>query len=121
MNDEKIDRYLFDPQAPPAEEVQQLEELLARHRFDPDANPLRIVQWRRRVAAVMAAAAVLLLITGVAVWLWTWPSQRPWTVVSGSLPTLPVGSTVKASDALRVRVARIGWMQVGKDSVVTLR
>ena len=121
MNDEKIDRYLFDPQAQPAEEVQQLEEILAQHRFDSRANPFRMVQWRRRLVPLFAAAAVLLLITGMAVWLWTWPSQRPWTVVSGSLPTLPVGSTVKASDALRVRVARIGWMQVSQGSVVTLR
>jgi hypothetical protein len=121
MNDEKIDRYLFDPSAPPADEVQHLEELLAAHRFDPEANPPRIVQWRRRLVPLFAAAAVLLLITGAALWLWTWPSQRPWTVVSGSMPTFPVGSTVTTSDALRVRVAHIGWMQVSEGSVVTLR
>lgn len=122
MNDDKVDRYLFDPTAPPADEVKELEDLLAPLRFDADAMPLKVVPLRGRVRPLVAAAAALILVAaGVAAWVWTWPSERPWDVVSGSIKALQVGRTVQADDSLVVRVARIGWMEVRKGSVLTLR
>jgi hypothetical protein len=121
MNDDKVDRYLFDPTAPPADEVQELEELLAPLRYDAEAKPLKVVSFRRRFRPLLAVAASLVLVAaGLAAWVWTWPSERPWNVVSGSIDALRVGQTVQASDPLRVRVARIGWMDVKKGSVFTL-
>lgn len=121
MNDDKVDRYLFDPSAPPADEVRELEDLLAPLRYDADARPLTVVPFRRRMQPLMAVAAALVLVAaGLAAWIWTWPSQKPWDVVSGPIEALPVGRTVQAADSLLVRVARIGWMKVAKGSLLTL-
>ncbi len=131
MNDQKIDRYLFDPGAPPADEVMQLEEMLAPLRHDPHSRPLAGAdagadQRRSWPAArfpwTLAAAAMVLVIAGAAAWVWTWPAEQSWKVVAGPMKTLPVGRPVQTGPAhsLLVRVARIGWMRIGERSVLTL-
>ena len=119
MNDEKVDRYLFDPTAPPADEVKEIEDLLAPLRYDAEKRPLRRAQRRYFLAA---AAAALMFLAGGAVWMWSWPAERPWRVTRGPIDTIPIGRTVQSGrDSLMVRVARIGWMQIDRNSVLTLR
>lgn len=127
MNDQKIDRYLFDPGAPPADEVTQLEEILMPLRHDPQwrslAGTARSRSWSAaRFPWTLAAAAMILVIAGAAAWVWTWPAQQSWKVVAGPMKTLPVGRPVQTGPAhsLLVRVARIGWMRIGERSVLTL-
>ncbi|MGZ8868976.1 MAG: hypothetical protein ACXW2P_11585, partial [Thermoanaerobaculia bacterium] len=119
MKDEKTDSYLFDPSAPPTDEVREIEERLAPLRYKvPKRVPTRS---RRRSFAFLAAAAMLVLMVGGAgIWFWTWPSERPWTVETGSIDRMAVGQTVDANESLLVRVARIGWMRVAEGSVLTL-
>lgn len=119
MNDEKTDAYLFDPSAPPTGEVREIEEMLAPLRYKaPTRLPSRA---RRSSLAFLAAAAMLVLLAGSAsIWFWTWPSERPWTVETGSIDRMAVGQTVDANESLLVRVARIGWMRVAEGSVLTL-
>ncbi len=116
MNDDRVDEYLFDPTAPPAGEVRELEEILAPLRYDPMRRPLR----GRRVPYLAMAAAALIALVGVGAWFWTWPAGRAWKVVSGPMATLPVGRTIQPGQSLLVRVARIGWMSVTERSIVTL-
>lgn len=119
MTDEKTDRYLNDPTAPPSDEVAEIERMLAPLRY-AGARPVPFRRRRRSLAFLAAAAMVVLLIGGAGVWLWTWPSARPWAVENGSIDRLAVGETVDASQSLLVRVARIGWMRVAEGSVLTL-
>ena len=123
-DDEKIDAYLIDPAAPPSAEVSGIERSLGALRFDPMAQPLVVRPLRRRPWRMLAAAAAVLafVAAGVSIWIWTWPSNRSWQVVSGPVESLKVGEQVSVgSDAsLVVRVARIGWMRVGGGSAVTL-
>jgi hypothetical protein len=119
MTDEKTDRYLYDPTAPPSDEVTQIERMLAPLRY-AGAKPVSFRRRRRSLAFLAAAAMVILLVGGAGLWLWTWPSERPWTVENGSIDRLAVGETVDATQSLLVRVARIGWMRVAEGSVLTL-
>lgn len=119
MNDDRTDRYLYDPAAPPSDEVAEIERRLAPLRY-AGAQPVPFRSRRRSFAFLAAAAMVVLLIGSAAFWLWTWPSARPWTVEDGSIDRLAVGQTVDASQSLLVRVARIGWMRVAEGSVLTL-
>lgn len=119
MNDDKTGSYLFDPSAPPTEEVREIEERLAPLRYKaPKRRPPR--SSRRSFAFLAAAATIVLLLGAAAVWFWTWPSERPWTVEAGSIDRMAVGQTVDANESLLVRVARIGWMRVAEGSVLTL-
>jgi hypothetical protein len=78
---------------------------------------------RRRFVTrqVFALAAILVLVfAGVAFWLFTWPDGRSWRATSGSISALPVGRVVQPSTSTRVRIARIGWMDIAGQSAVTL-
>jgi hypothetical protein len=119
MTDEKTDAYLDDPTAPPSEEVQAIERILSPLRYEA-GQPLRF-RPRRTARAILAVAAMVILLVGAAgLWLWTWPSERPWAVERGSIERMAVGETVDATESLLVRVARIGWMRVAEGSVLTL-
>ncbi|HUP50347.1 MAG TPA: FecR domain-containing protein, partial [Thermoanaerobaculia bacterium] len=115
-DDEKTDRYLFDPASEPVEEVREIERLLAPLRY-AGARRRRRPRWR---VALAAAAMLILFFAAGALWLWTWPSDRAWRVVAGPIEALPVGQRVSTDSSLLVRVARIGWMRVGEGSEVTL-
>lgn len=123
-DDEKIDAYLIDPAAPPDDQVRELEQTLAPLRYEPAARPQFLDRrgrrgWRRLLAV---AALVAFLMAGASFWFWTWPSDRPWRVVAGPIESLRVGERVSvgSNSSLLVRVARIGWMRVGRDSELTL-
>ena len=119
MSNDRTDRYLYDPDAPPSDEVTEIERMLAPLRY-AGARPLPFRARRRSLAFLAAAAMVVLLLGGTAFWLWSWPTARPWTVEDGSIDKLAVGQTVDANQSLLVRVARIGWMRVAEGSVLTL-
>jgi len=80
VEDERRERYLWDPGAEPDAEVQALEERLAPARFDPRRRPLTLLPSTRRraplrfrAAAGLAAAAAIVLAMGVgAYWSWRW-------------------------------------------------
>lgn len=116
MNEDKTDRYLFDPHAEVSDEVREIEEMLRPLRY---GKPLRVAR-PRKFYALAAAAMIVMILGGVAVWLWTWPSERPWIVEAGSIDRMQVGQEVDADESLLVRVARIGWMRVSEGSVLTL-
>jgi hypothetical protein len=128
MNDDKVDAYLFDPTAEGADEVRDIEARLQPLRWSAEARPLPlsrgqarlpVLHYTRRVAFALAAVLVLVF-AGVAFWLWTWPAGRSWRATSGSIASLPVGQVVQPSTSTRVRIARIGWMDIAAQSAVTL-
>jgi hypothetical protein len=132
--DDRIDAYLWDPSAPPAPDVQKIEQRLTPLRQpDPVSTPVwpLIVPARRSRRSWMiglAAAASLLVTFGwLAVqWRWSWPAGRAWAV-SGTTPAVPgqlnVGSalTLSGSERADVSIARIGTMRVEGDAHVTLQ
>lgn len=133
MND-RADEYLWDPTAPPHDEVRAVESSLAAVRFDPGAHPLQLSKHRAKATTVLpvwrilATAAVLILVAGAsfAAWRWSWPENRAWFVAAapaGSPERLPVGRRLDLAPAQTavVDVARIGTMRVGGGSTVTLR
>src|SRR5579872_1366255 len=86
-DDERRDRYLFDPAAKPDPDVQAFEERLAAARFDPRRRPLALPPLRPRpvvrfrATAAVAAAAVLIVALGVAAywsWRWSWTNGAAW-------------------------------------------
>ena len=136
--DDRLDAYLWDPAAPPDDSVVDVERRLQSVRFSPRAHPLpdvvpqprpardrrpRLRLWLPRLA--LATAALVVACAALAAWRWTWPADRPWTITASqsAAKRLSVGSTLRtsASEAALVRVARIGTMQVGGDTAVTLR
>jgi ferric-dicitrate binding protein FerR (iron transport regulator) len=134
--DERLDAYLWDPAASPDASVVEIERRLAPARFDAASHPLplqrrdvkpRVVHgfrwWTPRLA--LAAAVLLAVSAGWATWRWSWPEGGDWVVQtpSGTFDGLAVGSTLQtdASESAFVRIARIGTMQVGGGSSVTLR
>ena len=54
MNDHDIEQYLFDPAAPEARDVVEMEQRLRPLRYDPEAHPLRapVVRIRSRHIAI---------------------------------------------------------------------
>ncbi|HET7711623.1 MAG TPA: hypothetical protein VFL80_06810 [Thermoanaerobaculia bacterium] len=131
MSDQDIERYLFDPAAPAAGDVVELEQRLRPLRYDAESHPLRapVVRIRSRQIAVRrwlqtaaVAASLAIVSLGGARWIWSWPAGRSWEVVSiDSAKRLDVGKTlVVADEPLLVRIARIGWMRVGEGSALTL-
>ena len=118
MNDDKVDGYLFDPTADAADEVREIEQRLRPLRWTREER-LPVLHHTRRVAFALAAVLVLVF-AGLAFWLWTWPAGRSWRATSGSIASLPVGQVVKPSTSTRVRIARIGWMDIAAQSAVTL-
>lgn len=136
QSDDRLDAYLWDPAAPPDEGVLAIEKRLAPARFDPYVRPLSHDRSARTHATLpgmhwwrgLAAAAVVLLVAGAALleWRWTWPEGRAWRVESaaaGSPDRLAVGETLQTAPTQTavVRIARIGTMQVARDTAVTLR
>ena len=130
--DDRINAYLWDPNAAPDGTVQELERQLEPLRFDPAARNLHwgSAAWtplRRRWPYALAAAAVLVLMAGwsVAAWRWSWPAGRAWTIEAAPAAMadrLAVGSvlTLAGSERASVSIARIGTMQIEGDSRVTL-
>lgn len=122
--DAVLERYLWDPAAPPADEVVRIERALAPLRYRE--RRLELPSKRRLPPAVpwIAAAALLLAlgVAGTASWVWSWPAGRAWPVLHGSAPALAVGEAVRvpADESLLVRVARIGWMRVEGDAELSL-
>lgn len=131
-DEDRIDAYLWDPKAPPAPEVRALEADLAPLRYVP--RPEGSIAWLtsrrvlvRRAAWYALAAAVLLLVTGAAIWTWrlSWPEGRPWAAraAAATAPaSLAVGIplTLAAGDRAVFDVARIGQMAVRGDARLTL-
>ena len=135
MTDRKDDKtldYLWDPAAPEDPDVRAIEEQLKPLRFDASAHPLELSPRSPQrqftgIAWKFAAAAAILLVTGVGFsqWRFTWPSGRAWSVSgpSSASSQLAVGGTleVPSSGQALVDVARIGTMRVDGGSRVTLR
>jgi hypothetical protein len=130
--DERVDPYLWDRSAPANSDVQAVERQLAPLRYDPDARPLTWSQpaprSRPRWSIRLAAAAAILMVAGAGLLVWrlSWPAGRPWSIRSaeaGSQARLVVGTPFEVSGAgtADVNVARIGRMQIGAGSRVTLQ
>ena len=131
--DDRIDAYLWDPSAPPSAEVQSVERELAQLRFEPASSPLprparaTPARGRRRWLYGLAAAAVLVLVSGwsVAQWRWAWPAGRAWTVDAAPPAVssqLIIGSALALSGSERahVSIARIGTMEIEGGARLTL-
>jgi ferric-dicitrate binding protein FerR (iron transport regulator) len=128
-------RYLWDPAAPADAAVAEIERLVAPLRFAPAAAALTLPRrriddagrrWLRRFA--LAAVASLLLLAAIGAYHWSWPAGKPWPMTvsrSGGeqRATLPIGGRLRLGPAevARLRVARIGTIEVGADSDLTLR
>lgn len=132
--DDRINAYLWDPNAAPDGTVQQVERQLEPLRFEPAARNLHWASaastplQRRRWPYALAAAAVVALVAGwsVAAWRWSWPAGRAWTIEAAPAAMadrLAVGSvlTLAGSERASVSIARIGTMQIEGDSRVTLQ
>lgn len=138
--DERRERYLWDPGADPDLEVQSLERRLASARFDQSSRPLALPPhpWRRRppfrasAALVAAAAAVAVIVVGATAywsWRWSWTAGAPWTARidnsadgSGTTTALAVDKPLVLTDtrSARIDIARIGTMNVSPGSALTL-
>jgi hypothetical protein len=134
--DERIDAYLWDPAAQAADEVLAIESMLAPLRFEPATRRLAIVtpapeakpRRLRRWWYPTAAAALVLVITGVLFgqWRWQWPDGQPWTIAArpaAAPDRLAVGVPLLLSgpEVARIDIARIGTLTVKGDSRLTLR
>ena len=136
--DDRLDRYLWDPAAAPDPEVRALEQRLASARFDPRRHPLVLPRLPRpgvvafRTAIALAVAAVAIVAVGLTAywsWRWSWTAGASWaaeihnssdnttlrTRIAVDTP-LQLGETRSA----RVDIARIGTMNVAPDSTFTL-
>jgi ferric-dicitrate binding protein FerR (iron transport regulator) len=134
-SDHELQAALWDPGAPAPPELRRIVEVVAPLRFDIANAPLGIERRARRswfsptrLAALGMAAAVALLF-GLAVFRWDWPEGRSWpmTVVTGEgssrAARLEVGRELYLGpgETARLRVARIGAMEVGAGTTLTLR
>src|SRR5262245_9588810 len=140
--DERRERYLWDPAAPPDPEVQALEERLASARFDkrrhPLALPARPSRGRVRLqaagalaVAARAAAAGAVIAPGLAAywsWRWTWTPGASWAAEIDNAADHTAFKTTLAVDqplelqratSARVDIARIGTMKVSPGSALT--
>jgi len=136
--DERQERYLWDPAAPADPEVRALEEALASARFDSTRRPLSLPRTssrnprRLRIAVALAAAAVLLMAVGLTTywsWRWSWTPGAAWTAeIDNTTDHRPVKTSLAVDQPLRltrtssarVDIARIGTMRVAPDSALTL-
>ena len=143
--DERRERYLWDPGAPADPEVRALEDRLASARFDAIRRPLALPPssrgtvrpsvWptaRVRTAAALAAAAVAVITIGGSAywsWRWSWTAGAPWSTQIDDAVDHSAVKTALAVDrplqlaptsSARVDIARIGTMSVSPGSAVTL-
>jgi FecR protein len=144
--DERRERYLWDPDAPPDPEVRAIEARLASARFDPGRYPLalpplasrgvvRPSNWLRprvRTVVALAAAAVALVAIGLGAywsWRWSWTAGAAWaaeienaTEKKAIKTALAVGRPLELTEksSARVDIARIGTMSVSPGSALTL-
>ena len=136
--EERLDAYLWDPAAPAADAVVDIERRLISARFDPAAHPLpqrhgsidrsfAVRHGRRSRLRSLAWAATVLIVAGAGftAWRWTWPEGRAWhvTTAAGSSERLRVGGTLQTdtTGGARVQIARIGTMEIARGTTVTLR
>jgi hypothetical protein len=133
-NDEPIDAYLWDPAAPPVDEVRAVETALAPLRFDPQLRQLAVTapawkprrSWRWVSGLAAAAATVLIACTLFMWWRSRWPDGQPWVISAGPVAAperLAVGPPLllSGSDEARILVARIGTLSVKGDARLTLQ
>jgi len=134
--DERQERYLWDPNAPADPEVRVVEDRLAPARFDASRRPLSLPALRNparlRIAAALAAAAALLIAVGLPTywsWRWSWTAGAAWTAeIDDTADHRAVKTTLAVDQPLRlartrsarVDVARIGTMNVAPESALTL-
>ncbi|MGD8375735.1 MAG: hypothetical protein PVF68_06305 [Acidobacteriota bacterium] len=135
QHDRTAPDYLWDPTARPDLRILELERALASWRFDPGGSPLALAGKRPRSArrvwgfrALLAAAATALILLGAAAYRWTWPAGHPWPMTvstpgASRRAELAVGSELRltSTQMARIRMARIGLMDVRGGSEVTLR
>jgi hypothetical protein len=136
--DDRRDRYLWDPGAPPDPDVQSLERRLAPARFDPARHPLLVPaaaprgRLRFRAAVALAAAAVVVIGVGLTAfwsWRWSWTPGASWAAEIDNAADRTASKTALAlnhplqlspTSSARVEIARIGSMQVSAGSALTL-
>jgi hypothetical protein len=138
--DNRRDAYLWDPAAPPSEEIEAMERRLAAARFDVIRKPLRLaatsshIAWfGRRPVFAMAVSLTLAVVIGTAGFLWwrsDWPSGASWKVAieRPSSAGEPVRTQLRLDEPLKldstasaqVSIARIGSMHVEPGSALTL-
>lgn len=126
--------YLWDGSGEPDLDVVHLERLLARYRYD---RPMRIPRTRPLRPLGATVAVVLLMVAAVIVLAGTrlrWTKGRAWDVVAVEGSATINGKSIGAQDVLkpgdelrtdpqarvRVRVARIGEVEVGPSSIARL-
>jgi hypothetical protein len=136
--DERRDRYLWDPAATADPEVQALEARLSSARFDPRRRQLAlpprpsrgVMRFRWAIALATAAAATIALgLTAYWSWRWSWTAGASWAAEidnaadhSAIKTTLTVDKPLQLArtSSARVDVARIGTMSVSPGSTLTL-
>jgi hypothetical protein len=136
--DERQERYLWDPAAPVDPEVRALEDRLASARFGGRSRSLSLPTpslrnpTRLRMAMVLAAAAVLLIAVSLTTywsWRWSWTAGTAWAAEIDDTTDHRAVKTSLAVDqplhlarttSARVDIARIGTMNVSPESTVTL-
>jgi len=122
--------YLWNPEDAPDPDVRALERTLEPLRFASRARPLMLprrppLRWRPLALAV-AAGLFLAVLGGGAFWRWreTWPAGRAWPVRLGSGDRSMLGIDrsleLDAHTSAKVDIARIGAMEVGPGSALTL-
>lgn len=127
--------YLWDPTAPPDENVADTERMLAPLQFAHRQRPLvlpargtapRVNRWKRTTFAIAASLLVMGTATA-ALWWWrqSWPAGRAWPVSAASgqadaalAVDRPLLLSTRAS--AEVSIARIGAMRVEPGSSITL-
>jgi len=129
--------YLWDGSGEPDAEIAELESLLSAFRYRPRPLPAIMRPRRRwRIAVFLAAAALVLVLTGALLLRarLTWRNGEPWQVtslagsprVAGTAFTqrtqLAVGEVLETDDVsrARVRIASIGSMEVEPGSRLRL-
>src|SRR5258708_391956 len=129
--------YLWDGRGEPDPEVAELESLLSAFRYQPRPLPPHVMPRRRwRFAVSLAAAAIVLVVTGALLLRarLTWRDGQPWQVTplagaprgAGTAVTqttqLAVGEVLETDAASRagVRIAPIGSMEVERGSRLRL-